>query len=240
MFTRITYRKNKTITTTRDRNAMLFGQNLVIDWNFDFGLNERQIRSLLSQVMFIYSNNRYRYSDPYYLHFCNLDQNSISYKLLPKIFQKFFDKDFGVNITNKSYLELFPKQNIIYLTSSAEEVLDSYDYNAVYVMSPLLEKRAEKTKDFVKEKFSEENIKVLRLPFEKHIKIRNDSFICMNQWTDCLNDVKNGHNWKEAFERHIPKSKVIETIDQQYINNISMLFNSTKTTKSVSDFSAFK
>lgn len=218
MFTRITYHKNKTITRRRDRNAMLFGQNLVIDWDFDFGLNERQIRRLLSQVMFIYSNNRYRYSDPYYLHFCNLDQNCISYKLLPKTFQKFFDEDFGVNITNKSYLELFPKQNIIYLTSSAEEVLDSYDYNAVYVMSPLLEKRAEESKDFVKEKFSQQNVKVLRLPFEKHIKIRNNSFICMNEWTDCLNDLKNGDNWKEAFERHIPSSKVIETIDQQYIN----------------------
>ncbi|GBM15950.1 Mitochondrial ribonuclease P protein 1 [Araneus ventricosus] len=112
-------------------NATLFGVKIVLDLSYDPFMTEKEKSACVTQLALIYSANR-KNRDPYDLHFCNALSSYTSVQkfrtFLPKSSESF------VTLTEKSYLDIFPKEKLVYLSPHAKETLQEYDHNAVYVI----------------------------------------------------------------------------------------------------------
>lgn len=47
---------------------------------------------------------------------------------------------FPLNSHTCSYLDLFPKDQLVYLTPHCREVLDTYDHDAIYIVGGMVDK----------------------------------------------------------------------------------------------------
>ncbi|PRD26461.1 UNVERIFIED_CONTAM: trmt10c [Trichonephila clavipes] len=112
-------------------NAILFGEKIVLDLGYESYMTEKEKKACVSQLKLIYSVNR-KSRDPYDLYFCNamLSSNYIQY--LKKCMPKFSDS--LISLTDKSYMDLFPKEKLVYLSPHAKETLKEYDHNAIYII----------------------------------------------------------------------------------------------------------
>lgn len=51
-----------------------------------------------------------------------------------------FDLEFPLNIHEKSYLDIFPKEQLVYLTPHCKEQMSTYDHNAIYIIGGIVDK----------------------------------------------------------------------------------------------------
>lgn len=51
-----------------------------------------------------------------------------------------YDPEFPLNVHKSSYLDLFPKQNLVYLTPHCREELTTYDHDAIYIIGGIVDK----------------------------------------------------------------------------------------------------
>lgn len=112
-------------------NAALFGQKIVIDLGYDKLMSKKEKKACVSQIRLLYSCNRLSH-DPYDLYICNATSENRCVEYLryemPNVDESF------ATLTGQSYLDLFPKDNLVYLSPHASEVLTTYDPKAVYII----------------------------------------------------------------------------------------------------------
>lgn len=115
----------------RMANSVLFGQKIVIDLGYDKYMTNKERKGCASQVRLLYNSNKLS-PDPFDLYFCNANPNSrcvqYLYELIPRL------KESLVTQTEKSYLDFFPKEDLVYLSPHATETLKTYDHKAVYII----------------------------------------------------------------------------------------------------------
>ncbi|CAG8792609.1 17186_t:CDS:2, partial [Racocetra fulgida] len=86
----------------------------------------------------------------------------------------------------KSYLERFDKNDLVYLTADATDVIDELNENKVYVIGGI---------NLCYDKAKEENIATAQLPIENCIKLTTRKVLAIN------------HDWQKAFLEVIPQRK---------------------------------
>jgi len=124
----------------RLRNASLFGQNVVFDFSSKDQLTQRDCNSIVAQINACYTFNRYQFLEPFNLHFCNIDNNSLIWQTIQQKLPMVKYSHFYVNCTHKSYLDLFEdKSKLVYVSAKAEKSLD-FDHNCVYIFGAINEK----------------------------------------------------------------------------------------------------
>lgn len=89
--------------------------------------------------MFVFSENR-NHDDPFDLHFCNLNEDNLLEKPLHKHIATMYDPSFPLNIHRKSYIDVFPKNKLIYLTPDCREEMLEYDHDAVYIIGAMVDR----------------------------------------------------------------------------------------------------
>lgn len=47
---------------------------------------------------------------------------------------------FPLNVHEKSYLNVFPKNQLVYLTPHSPEVMTNYDHDAIYIIGGIVDK----------------------------------------------------------------------------------------------------
>lgn len=47
---------------------------------------------------------------------------------------------FPLNLHEKSYLDVFPKEQLVYLTPHCRDVMKEFDHNAVYIIGAIVDK----------------------------------------------------------------------------------------------------
>lgn len=114
-------------------SAMQFGQNLVLDCSYDEHMTHKEASLCAKQMMILFSENR-KDDEPFNLHFCNANKETKVIQKLNKLIPTLYDDDFPVNITDKSYLDLFPKENLVYLTPHCREDLASFSHDDIYII----------------------------------------------------------------------------------------------------------
>ena len=147
-------------------NAMKFGQQLVIDCDFDDEMTGRERPSYAKQMVQSISINRF-HPDPFDIYFCNQDMSSKLLRDIEVIFPTLFDPP-GPNIVSKSYLDLFPRHKLVYLTPNARTEMTSFDPEAIYIIGGLVDLGAQKPLTYAKCK--RERITAMRLPLERLVK----------------------------------------------------------------------
>ena len=113
--------------------AMKFGQKLVIDCGYEEHMNNIESKNCGKQLMLMFAENRL-HKDPYDLYFCNANPEYRAIKHFQKHVPTLYEPDFPVNITEKHYLDLFPKEKLVYLTPHCNNELKEYDHDAIYII----------------------------------------------------------------------------------------------------------
>lgn len=114
-------------------SAIIHSQPLIIDLSFEENMNliEKKVlcREILSSIKF---NLRKR--EPLNLMLCNVKPDITLQNV-----EKFLPQSFPMIISPKSYLELFPKEKLIYLTKDATDEMTEFNHEAIYIIGGLVD-----------------------------------------------------------------------------------------------------
>ncbi|KAI4460464.1 trna (guanine-9-) methyltransferase [Holotrichia oblita] len=197
--------------------AAMFGQPLVIDCGFDKEMTQRENVNCAKQLMFLFSENR-NHDDPYDLHFCNLNEDNLLEKPLHKQITTMYEPSFPLNIHRKSYIDVFPKDKLIYLTPDCREEMLEYDHDAVYIIGAMVDKTKNDPVSLAKAK--REGLKMLKLPLDRYLQWAAGSgkSLTINQMILILLDLKKTGDWNYAL-RHVPRRKIMrEDVEASFPN----------------------
>lgn len=117
----------------RMANSVLFGQKFIIDMDYDCFMRKQDCTNCGEQLLELYSTNR-KNRQPYDLHFCNVDLSNTTMSALMRYMPNMYAPDNFITLSELSYLDLFPKEKLVYITPFAKEPLKKYDHNAIYIL----------------------------------------------------------------------------------------------------------
>lgn len=124
---------------SRQIPAILFGQSVVFDLAYDEIMTPRECNKAARDLLLAYGWNRTS-RDPFHLHFCNAAPNGVTAGILENALFSASELPLLSELTPHSYLDVFPKEKLVYLTPDSENTLDVFDHDAVYVIGALVDK----------------------------------------------------------------------------------------------------
>ena len=150
-------------------NAMLYGSSVVFDMSYDQYMRRQDVTNLIDQLLECHGFNKVN-PDPFHIHFCNLARDSASYKRFVRSTEHSVRPldDYPFTVTDRSYLDMFPKERLVYLTPQAPSMLETYRPDDVYIIGGLVDKVVTKPVSFAKAK--REGIRMARFPFDLYLK----------------------------------------------------------------------
>ncbi|CAH1396336.1 unnamed protein product [Nezara viridula] len=185
--------------------AMMFGQKLVIDCSYDEHMTPKEAALCAKQLTYLFAENRLS-DDPFDLYFCNADKNSKLIQRLTKYIPTVHDETFPLNITKNSYMDLFPKEQLVYLTPHCRENLKTFSHDDIYIIGAMVDKVNNDPLSLGKAKAL--GLRMARLPLDVHLDwgIGTKS-LTLNQVQAILLDIKKYGDWNKALQ-HVPKRKL--------------------------------
>ncbi|CAG9770124.1 unnamed protein product [Ceutorhynchus assimilis] len=189
--------------------AIQFGQKLAIDCGYDQNMTKRENQYTAKQLNLLFAENRCNH-DPFDIHYVNLNKESELTKMFYKHVPTMFDKEFPMNSHEKSYLDLFPKQKLVYLTPHCREEMGSFDHDAIYIVGAIVDKVNHEPLSLAKAK--REGITMRKFPLDRYLQWGSGSgkSLTINQCVAILLDLKDTGNWNYAL-RHVPRRKLSDT-----------------------------
>lgn len=178
--------------------------SVAIDLSFDELMIDKDLSSCAKQLLRVYTNNR-RAKRPIPVHFTGLSEEG---KLFEKLERNEGWRNWDVIPHKESFMELFDKEKIIYLTSESETVLDVLEKGAVYIIGGLVDHNHHKS--LTLDLAQKNNIRTARLPLSEHLIIKTRSVLTINQVFDIILSVSEGQSWKEALIKTLPQRKNIK------------------------------
>lgn len=181
---------------------------IAIDLSFDEFMAEKDLSSLCSQLLRIYTANR-RAKKPIPIHFTGLKEGTRMYDQLEK---NEGWKNWDVIPHSELHSEIFDKDKIVYLTSESENVLDKFEDGHYYVIGGIVDHNSQKglTLDLAEK----QGIKTARLPLSEYVSITSRSVLTVNQCFEILLGVSEGKSWKEILMQVLPQRKMPKLKEQ--------------------------
>ncbi|XP_011732355.2 tRNA methyltransferase 10 homolog C [Macaca nemestrina] len=209
--------------------AMQFGQPLVFDMAYENYMKPKELQYTISQLLESEGWNR-RNVDPFHIYFCNLKTDSAYHRELVKRYEEKWDK-LLLTATEKSHVDLFPKDSIIYLTADSPNVMTTFRHDKVYIIGSFVDKMMQPGTSLAKAK----RLKLATecLPLDKYLQWdTGNKNLTLDQMMRILLCLKNTGNWEEAL-KFVPQRKhtgflEISQHSQEFINRLkkSKTFNS--------------
>ncbi|KAF5272206.1 hypothetical protein FQA39_LY01288 [Lamprigera yunnana] len=186
--------------------AMKFGQKLVIDCGYHNEMTRSENSNCAKQLTLLFAENRFN-DEPFDLNYCNVDKESYLMKVLHKFINPMYEPWFPLNLHEKSYLDMFPKEKLVYLTPHCREVLTNFNHDDIYIIGAIVDKGNTEPLSLAKAK--REGLRMAKLPLDYHLEWGSGSgkSLTINQVTSILLDIKETGNWKHAL-RHVPRRKL--------------------------------
>lgn len=116
---------------------------------------------------------------------------------------------FPLNVHECSYLDLFPKQQLCYLTPHCREELLEYDPDTTYIIGGIVDKVTNEPLSLAKAK--KDGLKMAKLPLDRYLQWGSGSgkSLTLNHMLNILMDVKDTRDWNVAL-RHVPRRKILQ------------------------------
>ena len=180
---------------------------ICIDLQFESYMSEKELVHLARQLSRIYGSNK-TLDNSAQVFLTNIQEESKSFKVC-------CDKNDGFanyiwNRTEQSLLEKFANErsDLVYLTPDSPNLLSKVSKDKVYVIGGLIDDSVKKHTSF---NFAKENeIATAKLPISEHCDKSGEGgtfkqILTINQVFEILTTVSESGNWKEAFEKSLPK-----------------------------------
>lgn len=193
--------------------AMQYGQKLVIDCSYDQYMVPREAKNAAKQLMLLFADNRIA-DDPFDLHFCNANPEGETIKMLHKYIPTMYDPGFPLNLHSDSYLDHFPKEQLVYLTPHCRNDLTHFDKDDIYIVGAMVDKINNEPLSLAKAK--SQNLRMARLPLDRYLQWGPGSgkSLTINQMLMILLDIKATGDWNHAL-RHVPRRKLADFRDEE-------------------------
>ncbi|CAB3256491.1 unnamed protein product [Arctia plantaginis] len=221
LFLRIRDQSINQFDNYRALQAMIYGQGLVIDCSYDDDMVYKETLNAAKQLTFVFGDNRI-HKQPFNIHFCNLNMEGAFMQQLRKNIPSLDEPWFPINLHTKSYLDVFPREKLVYLTPHCREELTHFDHDAVYIVGCMVDKMNNEPLSLARAK--RDGLKMAKLPLDRYLEWAPGSKknLNINHMVPILLDLKLTSDWEFAL-RHIPRRKLMETkikaMEKRWQNN---------------------
>lgn len=150
---------------------------VVIDLSFDHLMMEKDRFKVIKQILRCYSINR-RSETPVQFHITSFGEKSKSDMSRHNGYEH-WDIDFH----EAPYLEVFPKDKIVYLTSESDNVIEQFEENTAYIIGGLVDHN--KHKGLCYKIAVEQGIRHGQLPLDKYINMKTRKVLTIDHGKSC-------------------------------------------------------
>lgn len=144
-------------------SSALDGQNLVLDFSLTKECLLTELGSIASQTQRIVRFNN-ESDQPFNLWFAGLRDGPVLDRL--NSVNLFSPRNF-INRTERHFTELFPRERLVYLSPDAEETIEEFDRQAVYVLGALVDRYEDHPMSY--ESAKQHGIRSVKLPLKEHV-----------------------------------------------------------------------
>ena len=179
-----------------------WGQPLVIDLSFVKNMSMQQVKSLFyREINFAFKYNA-ESRDPFVIYLTNYNPKCPKCSIFKKASMSSSDDDYPVVITEKSYLDLFPHKNLLYLTPDSKNNLIHYDPNDVYIVGGIVDVAASVSNNpnsvpYTLSAAKKQSIRHARLPMKRTIGLANE--LNVDHVVGIMADFKFSKDWFYSF-----------------------------------------
>ncbi|XP_068921478.1 tRNA methyltransferase 10 homolog C [Petaurus breviceps papuanus] len=193
----------KTEWDWRNAQAMRFGQPLVFDMAYENFMPERDLKNTVCQLLESEGANR-KNIDPFHIYFCNLKVDGVYHKELLYRYKEKWDQ-LLLTTTEKSHVDIFPRESLIYLTADSPNVMTTFRHDKIYIIGSFVDKCSQPRVSYANAKRL--NLASERLPLDRylHWEIGNKN-LTLDQMMRILLTLKNTGDWKKALQ-FVPRRK---------------------------------
>lgn len=204
--------------------SMMFDQKLIIDCSYDEYMNKMEATNAGKQLMLCFAENRL-HDEPFDLHFCNVDLQSIAGKTLHRGIPTLLDPDFPLTIHTESLTKSFDKKKLVYLTPHCQNELEEFNHDDIYIIGGMVDKQNNDPLSLAKAK--KQGLRMAKLPLDKYLQWGSGSgkSLTLNQMVKILLDMKKFGDWQKAL-RFVPKRKLVD-YNQDSPNELRRSFDRT-------------
>lgn len=104
-----------------------------------------------------------------------------------------------IQVHEEDYCDLFPKENIVLLTSQSPHPLKTYDPTKHYVLGGYINRST--SAPFLMAKAKKQELETARIPIDLYRTLqRNYNTLPLNQMVKILLEVKYSRDWDKAFD----------------------------------------
>jgi len=175
-----------------------------IDLSFGHLMINKDMAKTIKQILRVYTENR-RAKAPMQLHL-----SSFKDRCKEEMSRHNGYEHWDINFHESHYLDLFPKEKLIYLTSDSDNVINKLEDDKIYIIGGLVDHNAHK--GICYQKAVEEGISHGQLPIGEYFWMKQRKVLTINQVFEILIRVSEGVSFKEAFELILPKRKEIVSL----------------------------
>jgi ribonuclease P protein 1 len=107
------------------------GEMIVIDCGFEQEhVREYYLSNLVDQIQYLFTDVA-RYHSPSFVHLCNLSPHG---QLQAEFQRRASLENMCFEVTESSYLDIFPHDKLIYLSPDSNVEMTSFNHDAVYII----------------------------------------------------------------------------------------------------------
>lgn len=201
---------NKSLDSYLNYSTMMhsmFEPKIVFDCGYNNVMKNYEIRNCARQLLFSFVFNRF-HNTPAELVFCNAAPDNEIIVSLNSLIPSLYEDTFPLNITSQSYLDIFDREQLVYLTPHCKTYMTHYDPDKVYIIGAMVDKSIPQPYSLAKAK--KEKIRMEKLPLERYLNWGSGSSksLTINQVLSILLDIKYTKDWMATFSNHIPVRKL--------------------------------
>lgn len=189
-------RREDSFDDWRCAQAMVFGQPLVFDMAYDRYMSQRELENTVSQLQMCDGFNK-KSKEPFHIHFCNLQLNGPYHKELVRRYQSAWDNVL-ITATEKSHVDIFPKDQLVYLTADSPNVLKTFDHDKIYIIGAFVDKSQKTGVSLGNAKRLQ--ISTARLPLDSFLRWScGGKNLTLNHMIEILMTLRDTGDWKTAL-----------------------------------------
>lgn len=207
-------------------NSLMYGVPIVYDLGFHDRMTPSEQRNVAVQLLGAFSSNR-EHKDPFYMQLLNADPNSLIMKVLQVNNPAIHRPEFPIDVSSQSYLDIYPREKLIFLTPDAKDEMVRFDPEIVYIIGGIVDKSD--TSPISVAKAKRENVKTLRLPLNRYLAWGSSDYsLTLDQMMKIMLEMKTSGDWIKAL-RHVPSRKIktereLEVESQYRLSVMHLLF----------------
>ena len=193
------------------------GMRVVIDCDFEHLMNGQGNKSMVRQIVDLYSINK-ESSNPF-----RVILYGVGKQIKEGLIKSNYENWIGIEIYFKEDFPSFDKfieevlykddkrsmndikNNIYYLSADSENNIEDIDKNATYIIGGIVDRN--KYKGLSLNKAKELGINHGKFPIGEYLKLQSSQVLTTNHTFHILNEFSIKHDWKDAFVSIIPKRK---------------------------------